>query len=235
LLIQGGFRPSLASSNISTKGVSPYTCRKLSGSKPIFFSLLLDHVLPNESLPSSWCYPQEGALRVRSISSQLQTPNQCGPEGPPPLPRDFSYMTKSDPSLRDEGDPPSLNSELPLPDNNTADDPRIPLILPLDIILYPSSFIRLPMVGEMDLFHDRPISLVLVLLVPRSSPPVHLHFTTRFWAWGQWLFMTLLRFHFLLYPTLLSASCLLSETFWYSCFVTTSLYSAIPLTYFCGH
>jgi hypothetical protein len=123
--------------------------------------------------------------------------------GSSPLPRDFSNMTKSNPSLGDGGDSPGLNNELFLLDNNVVDDQGIPLVLPLDIILFSASFIQSRMVGEMGLFHDKPISLLLVLLVPRFSTPVHLHFRAGFWAWGQGLFMTHLRSPSLLYPTLL--------------------------------
>jgi hypothetical protein len=36
-------------------------------------------------------------------------------------------------------------------------------------------FIGPRMSGEIGLFHDKPTSLLLVLLIPRSSPPIHLH------------------------------------------------------------
>jgi hypothetical protein len=99
-------------------------------------------------------------------------------------------MTTSNPSTVDGGVPLGLGDELSLLDNSATNDPTIPPVLPLDIILYSTSFIRPWMVGEMGLFHDKPISLILVLLVLESSPVVHLHFRAVFWAWGQGLFMT---------------------------------------------
>jgi hypothetical protein len=98
-------------------------------------------------------------------------------------------MTTSDPSLGDERDPPCLNNELPLPESNIVDDPGIPPALPLDIILYSVSSIWPWMIGEMGLFHDIPISLFLVLLVPGSFPAIHLHFIAGFWAWNRGLFI----------------------------------------------
>jgi hypothetical protein len=84
-----------------------------------------------------------------------------------------------------------------------VDDPDIPPILAQDIILYWAFFIPPQMLGEMSLFHDKPTSLLLVLLIPRSSPPIHLHPGESFWAWSQGLFMPHPRSHSLLYLTLL--------------------------------
>jgi hypothetical protein len=138
------------------------------------------------------------ALRDRSISSQLQTLDQYGPVGPSPIPQGFNDMTILDPYLGSKWDPIGLSNELPLMENNVVDNPSIPTVLPMDIILYSMSFIQLWMVGEMGLFHDQRISLLLVILVPRYSPPTHLHFKVGFWDWGWGLFMPQLRSHSLI-------------------------------------
>jgi hypothetical protein len=119
----------------------------------------------------SLCYPLEGALRDRLILVQLRTPDQCGPVRSSPVPQDF---TRSDPFLGEGWDPLGLIGILPLSDSSAADEAGIPPVLPLDILLYSTSFIRPQMVGEMGLFHDRPISLLLVPFVPGPSPTTHL-------------------------------------------------------------
>jgi hypothetical protein len=122
-----------------------------------------------QQITSSQCYPQGGALRDILISAQLHIPHQCRLVGPPPLPRDFNDITTSDPSPRDGRDPPGLSGELPLLNSNTTDDLGIPLTLPLYIILYSISSIRPWMIGEMGLFHDKPIPLLLSFLHSASD------------------------------------------------------------------
>jgi hypothetical protein len=130
----------------------------------------------------------------------------CGTSSPPKRFQRHDHI-RSLPRRRKR--PPGLNDELRLPDSNASDDTSISPTLPLDILLYSVSSIRSRMIGEMGLFPDRPISLLLVLLVSESSPIVHIHFRTGFWAWSRGLFMTQFRFHSLLYLALLFASYLL--------------------------